>query len=43
LNWGSGGCETGALKKRNGIPPATILRRRIFIRINYEIDGFHPV
>jgi hypothetical protein len=43
LNWESGGCETGALKK-NGFQPATILRRRrLFTRMNYEIGGFHPV
>jgi hypothetical protein len=42
LNWESGGCETGALRK-NGFQLATILRRRIFTRINYEIGGFHPI
>jgi hypothetical protein len=30
-------------KKNNGFQPATILRRRIFIRMNCEISGFHPV
>jgi hypothetical protein len=34
--------ETGALKKK-GIQLATILRRRIFTRMNCEIGGFHPV
>jgi hypothetical protein len=42
LNWESGGCETGALKKETDFQPATILRR-IFTRINCEIGGFHPV
>jgi hypothetical protein len=43
LNWESGGCETGAFKKENGVQPATILRRRIFTRMNFEIRGFHSV
>ena len=42
LNWESGGCETGALKK-TGFQPATVLRRRNFTRMNYEIGGFPPV
>jgi hypothetical protein len=29
------------LVKKNGFQPATILRRRIFTQMNYEIDGFH--
>jgi hypothetical protein len=32
LNWESGGCETGALKKKR-FQPATLLRRRIFTQI----------
>jgi hypothetical protein len=43
LNWESEGYETGTLKKKNGFQPATILRRRIFTWMNYEIGGFHPV
>jgi hypothetical protein len=43
LNWESGGCETGVFKKKNGFQPATILRRRLFIRMKYEMGGFHPV
>jgi hypothetical protein len=44
LNWESGGCEIGALKKRKNIfQPVTILRRRIFTQINCEISGFYPV
>jgi hypothetical protein len=43
LNWESGGCETGAFKKMKKNQPATILRRRIFIMMNYEIGKFHPV
>jgi hypothetical protein len=46
LNWESGGCETGALKKLKKIKkiqPATILRRRILTWMNCEIGGFHPV
>jgi hypothetical protein len=31
------------LLKTNGFQPTTILRRRIFTRMNYEIGGFHPV
>jgi hypothetical protein len=31
------------LKKKIGFQPATILRRRIFARINCEIGGFHPI
>ena len=31
------------LKEENGFQPATILRRRIFTRMNCEISGFHPV
>ena len=31
------------LLKKNGFQPATILRRRIFTRMNCEIGGFHPV
>jgi hypothetical protein len=43
LNWESGGCETGAfIINKNGFQPATILRKRIFTRMNCEIDGFHP-
>jgi hypothetical protein len=30
-------------KEKNGFQPATILRRRIFTRINYEKGGLHPV
>jgi hypothetical protein len=30
------------LKKKNGFQPATIMRRRVFTRMNCEIDGFHP-
>jgi hypothetical protein len=41
--WESGGCESGALEKNNGFQSATILRRRIFTQINYEIGGLHPV
>jgi hypothetical protein len=40
---GSGGCETGALKKKTGFQLATILRRRTFTQMNYETCGFHPV
>jgi hypothetical protein len=43
LNWESGGCETGAFKKKEGFQPATILRRRIFTRMSCDIGGFHPV
>ena len=43
LNWESGGCETGAFNLKNGFQPATILRRRIFTRMNCEIGRFHPV
>jgi hypothetical protein len=43
LNWESGGCETDALEKKNKFQPATILRRRIFIRMDCERGGFHPV
>jgi hypothetical protein len=47
LNWERGGCETGALKKnkkkKTDFNRATILRRRIFTRMNYEIGRFHPV
>jgi hypothetical protein len=45
LKWESGGCESGALKLiyKKGFQPATILRRRIFTRMNCEIGGFHPV
>jgi hypothetical protein len=44
LNWETGGCETGALEKKDGgFQPATILRRRIFTRMDCEIGGFHPV
>jgi hypothetical protein len=31
------------LLKKYGFQPATILRRRVFVRMNYEIGGFHPV
>jgi hypothetical protein len=31
------------LELKMGVQPATILRRRIFTRMNYEIDGFHLV
>jgi hypothetical protein len=31
------------LLKENGFQPATILKRRIFTCMNYEISGFHPV
>jgi hypothetical protein len=39
LNWESGGCETGTLKKKkkNGFQPVSILRRRIYTRMNCEI------
>ena len=30
-------------KKKTGIELATILRRRVFTRLNCEIGGFHPV
>jgi hypothetical protein len=43
LNWESEGYETGVFEKKNGFQPATILRRRIFIHMNCEIGGFHPV
>jgi len=52
LNWESGRCETGGLwgkekrkkeKEKNGIQLATILRRRIFTRMNCEMGGFHLV
>jgi hypothetical protein len=43
MNWESGGCETGALEKKNGFQPATILRKRIFTWMDCEIGGFHPV
>jgi hypothetical protein len=32
LNWESGGCETGAFKKKNGFQPATI----------FEEEDFYP-
>jgi hypothetical protein len=31
------------LLRANGFQPATILRRRIFTRMNCEISGFHPL
>jgi hypothetical protein len=46
LDWESGGCETGAFKnenKKTGFQVVTILRRRIFIRMNCEIGGFHLI
>jgi hypothetical protein len=43
LNWESGGCETSAFKKPNGFQLATILRRRIFTQMKFEIGGFHLV
>jgi hypothetical protein len=44
LNWESGGYETGAFKiNQNGFQPTTILRRRIFVGMNYKIDIFHLI
>jgi len=31
------------LKNKTGFQLATILRRRIFTRMNCEIGGFHPI
>jgi hypothetical protein len=32
-----------ALLKKTGFQPVTIMRRRIFTWMDYEISGFHPV
>jgi hypothetical protein len=42
LNWESGGCETGAFKKK-GISTSNHFEEEDFTRMNYEIGKFHPV